>query len=118
MGLPCHTVGAARRATDKTIMRRCFQQAGIPSPPFVEVGISTNIDSIANEISPPWVVKPSRQHGLPRESRDRSYAEREDKKTEIPKIPRNSRKRKLFVAYAQEENDIRKKACRHLDSLA
>ncbi|OQX29210.1 MAG: hypothetical protein B0D92_04870 [Spirochaeta sp. LUC14_002_19_P3] len=55
LGLPGHSVEAARRATDKTLMRQSFQAAGVPSPPFAELSAG---QSIPNTVPGPWVVKP------------------------------------------------------------
>ena len=57
-GLPGHSPEAALRATDKILMRRAFREAGVPSPPFIEVGSGDDVDAAASAVPGPWVVKP------------------------------------------------------------
>ena len=58
LGLPGHSPEAARRATDKVLMREAFRRAGIPSPDFAEAGPRDDAAAIGNRIPGPWVVKP------------------------------------------------------------
>lgn len=58
LNLPGHTPQAAALATDKVLMRRRFQQEGVPSPDFAEVGPDDDIAYLTREIPGPWVVKP------------------------------------------------------------
>ncbi len=59
--LPAHSVEAAKNASDKIVMRSCFEQAGVPSPKFFEVSKTTSLESINTfvaSVSYPLVVKP------------------------------------------------------------
>ena len=58
LGLPGHSPEAASLATDKLLMRRRFQEAGVPSPAFAEIGPGDNPREAAGRIPGPWVVKP------------------------------------------------------------
>lgn len=58
LGLPGHSVESARRATNKVLMRKTFQDANTPSPPFAEITKEKNLDFLLTEIPGPWVVKP------------------------------------------------------------
>ncbi|MEI6874042.1 MAG: ATP-grasp domain-containing protein, partial [Spirochaetota bacterium] len=62
LGLPGHSFEAARAASDKLIMRKCFDVAGLPSPRFVEVSASSP-DSIVFSLGLPLVVKPADNMG-------------------------------------------------------
>lgn len=60
LGLPGIPVQAARNASDKALMRACFDRSGVPSPRFVRVD---SADSALQMLSPgnlsfPLVVKP------------------------------------------------------------
>lgn len=65
-GFPVHSYQGACNASDKILMRRCFQGASVASPAFLEVGSGAGADSI-NEVAAafpsfgkdcPLVVKP------------------------------------------------------------
>ncbi len=58
LNLPGHDVNAARRATDKVLMRETFKAASIPSPPFVEITSDTSLQQQVDSLPGPWVVKP------------------------------------------------------------
>ncbi len=60
-GLAAHSVEAAKNASDKVIMRSCFDAAGVPSPQYIEVTTNTidsDIMQFVNTINYPIVVKP------------------------------------------------------------
>ncbi len=59
--LPSHSLEAAKNASDKISMRKCFDRAQVPSPKFIEVTKETeykNIVSFLDRIMYPVVVKP------------------------------------------------------------
>ncbi len=59
--LPAHTVQASINASDKIIMRSCFEKAGVPSPKFLEIAKDTSSDTINTFVASttyPIVVKP------------------------------------------------------------
>ena len=61
-GLPAHSYEAACNASNKVLMRKCFQKAGVPSPNFQQIHrtqIASFIkSSVLNEMNYPMVVKP------------------------------------------------------------
>ncbi len=68
LSLPGHAPAAAKNATDKILMRRCFLQCGVPSPRFAECAASelASVDgSYADRagLSFPLVVKPADNMG-------------------------------------------------------
>ncbi|MFI3256868.1 MAG: ATP-grasp domain-containing protein [Spirochaetales bacterium] len=56
--LPGHTPQAAKNASDKLLMRSCFQKHGVPSPQFAEVCAGDDILSFLKTMPLPLVVKP------------------------------------------------------------
>lgn len=58
LGLPGHSVEAARRATDKVLMRRAFREARVPSPQFGEITDEKGLDRLLAQVPGPWIVKP------------------------------------------------------------
>ena len=55
--LPAHSFQAAVNASVKTEMRKCFKEAGVPSPDFIRIeNADTDIDDV--KLSYPLVVKP------------------------------------------------------------
>lgn len=66
-GLPGHSPEAAKNATDKVLMRRCFLRGGVPSPYFCEF-TEKDIPGAAailktESLSFPFVVKPADNMG-------------------------------------------------------
>lgn len=58
LGLPSHSVEAAKNATDKARMRSCFKRDGVSCPNFIEVS-STHFDlALLSSLNFPLVVKP------------------------------------------------------------
>ncbi|RLW68895.1 MAG: hypothetical protein B6D68_02875, partial [spirochete symbiont of Stewartia floridana] len=58
LNLPGHGAEAARRATDKVLMRETFRAADIPSPSFVEITGDISLQQQLDSVPGPWVVKP------------------------------------------------------------
>lgn len=62
LGLPAHNYQSAVNASVKTVMRKCFKDAGVPSPEFCRVGkedISEDLLSkILTQMDFPLVIKP------------------------------------------------------------
>ena len=58
LDLPGHSPAAAALATDKILMRRRFQEKGVPSPAFAEIGPDDNSRELLKKVPGPWVVKP------------------------------------------------------------
>jgi biotin carboxylase len=58
LGLPHNPIAAAKAATDKAQMRRRFEAAGVPQPPFRVLDSGEDVAVAAREIGPPVVVKP------------------------------------------------------------
>ncbi len=59
--LPAHSVEASKNASDKIVMRSCFEKHGVPSPKFIEVTQTTSDDILAHFVKItefPIVVKP------------------------------------------------------------
>jgi biotin carboxylase len=63
LGLPGLPVEAARRATDKRLMRRVFKESGVPSPQFAEISDLSSALRSANEIGYPVALKVPRSAG-------------------------------------------------------
>ena len=59
LGLPGNAPEAATAARDKLVMRRCFQEAGIPQPRFRLVKATDDPRAFAHEIAYPSVIKPT-----------------------------------------------------------
>lgn len=57
-GLRGHSYQACLNASDKARMRRCFADAGVPSPGFRELTASSLADGAADGIAYPQVIKP------------------------------------------------------------
>ncbi len=60
-GFKAHSFEAARNASDKTLMRACFEKASVPSPSFVKVGradIAQYLKEGLDTMRFPKVVKP------------------------------------------------------------
>lgn len=60
-GLPNHSPQAAKNASDKIIMRSCFEKHSVPSPQYMEVSSQTPTNSVSQflkALSYPLVVKP------------------------------------------------------------
>ncbi len=65
-GFRAHSFQAALNASDKTLMRGCFEKAGVPSPSFVKVGrgdIAMYLKEGLDKMSFPKVVKPADNMG-------------------------------------------------------
>ncbi len=65
-GLRAHPFQSALNASDKTLMRACFEKAGVPSPAFVKVGrgdIAAYLKQGLDTMSFPKVVKPADNMG-------------------------------------------------------
>ncbi len=60
LGLPGNSLETARRATDKGLMRECFNLAGVKSPDFFVVhdGLPLEVQLARMVISAPLVIKP------------------------------------------------------------
>ena len=58
LGLPGHSPDAARLATDKSLMRRRFREAGVPSPAYAEIPAGQDAAAAVQAVPGPWVVKP------------------------------------------------------------
>lgn len=58
LSLPGISVETAEKATYKDRMRRCFREAGVPSPDFVTLGPEDPFRKAAEALPGPWVVKP------------------------------------------------------------
>lgn len=61
LGLPSHSFQAALNASDKTLMRGCFEEAGVPSPSFTKIQrsqIASYVKDGLESIHYPKVVKP------------------------------------------------------------
>lgn len=64
--LRAHSFQAALNASDKPLMRSCFEKAGVPSPAFVKVGrgdIAAYLKQGLDKMSFPKVVKPADNMG-------------------------------------------------------
>lgn len=64
--LRAHSFQAALNASDKPLMRSCFEKAGVPSPSFVKVGrgdIAAYLKQGLDKMSFPKVVKPADNMG-------------------------------------------------------
>lgn len=65
-GLPCHSFKAALNASEKTQMRACFAEAGVPSPAFFSVDRTMTLAEIRNKMKQlglPCVIKPADNMG-------------------------------------------------------
>jgi biotin carboxylase len=66
-GLPGHSYEAALNASDKILMRGCFERAGVPSPSFIGIQESSRKEALslitAKSIGFPLVVKPADNMG-------------------------------------------------------
>ncbi|MBI2835971.1 MAG: ATP-grasp domain-containing protein [Acidobacteria bacterium] len=58
LGLPGHDPDAVRRAGNKLLARRAFQQADLPIPSFQHFSIDQDPELLASRIAYPCVVKP------------------------------------------------------------
>jgi len=58
LGLPGIPYKAALNASDKGLMRSCFKKAGLPSPEFVTITASGELDGLSLPAPFPLVVKP------------------------------------------------------------
>ncbi len=59
--LPSHSVQASKNASDKILMRSCFEKAGVPSPNFMELTKATSkleIHNFVSKVGYPVVIKP------------------------------------------------------------
>ncbi|MCK9168907.1 MAG: ATP-grasp domain-containing protein [Treponema sp.] len=67
LGLPCHTYEAALNASNKTRMRACFTESGVPSPSFFRVTKSDIengvIHALVAKLGFPCVIKPADNMG-------------------------------------------------------
>jgi biotin carboxylase len=63
LGLPGIPLEAARMATDKLAMKRCFAEAGVPVPLFAEVESADDLAHARSEHDGPLVVKPVDSRG-------------------------------------------------------
>jgi biotin carboxylase len=63
LGLPHNRVEAAEAARDKHLMRQLFARAGVPSPQFRLCSTGEDLETLAQEIRYPCVVKPLRLNG-------------------------------------------------------
>ncbi|MGI8643102.1 MAG: ATP-grasp domain-containing protein [Thermomicrobiales bacterium] len=63
LGLPHNDPASALAARDKWVMREHFAAAGVPVPAYQRVPVETDPATIANELSYPVVVKPTRLSG-------------------------------------------------------
>ncbi|MCI5522689.1 MAG: ATP-grasp domain-containing protein [Spirochaetia bacterium] len=62
LGLPSHCYEAAEKASNKILMRKCFKQAGVPSPEFQQISRSQIAGflefNVLDSMTFPKVVKP------------------------------------------------------------
>lgn len=63
LGLPHNTPAAAEAARDKLLMRRLLNAGGVPSPRFRSFTTDDDPDQIAQQVSYPCVMKPTRRSG-------------------------------------------------------
>jgi biotin carboxylase len=63
MGMPCVSLAAAERATDKHLMRRALRAAGVPCPGFTEYDGAGDPVEAARALRLPLVVKPADNMG-------------------------------------------------------
>lgn len=60
LGLTCNPVEITEKCTNKFEMRKCFENASIPSPRFVK---TDNAKDVSKEMSYPLIVKPTDRSG-------------------------------------------------------
>ena len=61
LGLPCNSPDAAKKSTNKHLMRLAFQEAGDPSPQSIEVDAYTDLSKY--DFTYPVIVKPTDRSG-------------------------------------------------------
>ena len=58
LGLPANSIASVRAASNKQTMRSLLQQAGLPCPNFLVVGIDEKPENITPQVTFPCVLKP------------------------------------------------------------
>ncbi|MDH5429276.1 MAG: ATP-grasp domain-containing protein, partial [Nitrospirota bacterium] len=58
LGLATNSIDSVRAASNKEMMRRLLQKAGLPCPTFIVVGIDEQPDHVVQHVTFPCVLKP------------------------------------------------------------